>query len=305
MQYIIGIDGGGTKTRLVMTDMQDKLLVTCEAGPSNIHSAPINEVKKVLYTLIQRALDKTGMNLSQCASVCIGAAGAGRFKERIILETILNEIGLNGKKTVTDDVETAFYGGVGCSTGSVIIAGTGSIGFGRNSKGRTHRCGGWGHIIGDEGSGYDIGKKVISSVMRSFDGRSPQTIMTKLLLNSLSLSDHNELIQYIYRSNIGKKEIASLSRVAYEGCAAGDEIAYSIVKNTAEELYLIATTVLERLGQEDGLLATGGGVLTHNDYIRNEFKHLLDQSYPKVQVIPMKRDAAWGAAMIAKEKTEY
>ncbi|TCP30978.1 N-acetylglucosamine kinase-like BadF-type ATPase [Scopulibacillus darangshiensis] len=302
MEYIIGIDGGGTKSRLLLVDSKDNLLAVCEGGPSNINATSADQIKSVLQELVYESLNKTGLKLSQCISVCIGTAGAGRPAEKEIVRAILKEIGFSKKIIVTNDVETALYGGVDGNEGVVVISGTGSICFGRNKKGQTYRCGGWGHVIGDEGSGYDIGKRVVTAVMKSFDGRGPKTEMKNLLLNKLKVHHPEELIQYIYRNDIGKKEIASLAEIASEACSDHDEAAHSIIKYAAHELYLSAVTVLNHLEISEGILSTGGGALNKNLYLRQAFTQLVNRSHPLIQVIPMKRDAAWGAVIMAKEE---
>ena len=302
MGYIIGIDGGGTKTRLLMTDAAGNLIVESESGSSNINADGYDRVRQVLQELAASAVKKAGMAPSGCISLCMGAAGAGRIKEKDAIKEIFKDIGFNCRLEVTDDVTTAFYGGLDGNVGVMVISGTGSICLGRNEKGEMCRCGGWGHIMGDEGSGYDIGRGILNSIMRGYDGREPQSSMTPMVLKFLNLGGPEDLIEYIYRSGAGKKEIAALSVFADAGCATGDAATVSIIEHSAQELHLAVVTVVSRLGFTGALeVCTGGGVLAGSEHLRESLIKLLSRSHPGVCVIPMRKDAVWGAVNIARE----
>lgn len=304
MQYVIGIDGGGTKTILKIADMEGKLVTVCEGGPSNINSNGKQNVEDILKKLIFDGVEKVGGKFENCRSLCLGTAGAGREKDRNILEGIIRNIGYNGELIVTDDAQTALYGGVGSSEGIIIISGTGSICYGRNSSGKTCRAGGWGHIIGDEGSGYYIGQKVLSHVMRSYDGREEHTLLTSMILKHLKLEKVEDLIEYVYRSGAGKKEISGIARLADNAWLLGDETAHKILIDAADELFICARAVIERLefGNKLVTLAISGSILVKSECVQNEFKRLVNDSYPLVNIAHMKDDAAWGAVTIALEK---
>lgn len=302
MGFILGIDGGGTKTRLLMTDASGKLIVKSEGGSSNINAGGYDRVRQVLRELVSDAVKKADMAPSDCISLCMGAAGAGRTGEREAIRKIFKDMGFNCRLEVTDDVTTALYGGLDGGVGIMLISGTGSICLGRNEKGEMHRCGGWGHVMGDEGSGYDIGRAVLSCVMRGFDGREPQSAMVPMVLGFLNLNGPEDLIEYVYRSGAGKKEIAALAVFADTACAAGDAAAVSIMERSARELHLAVATVAGRLGFTDGPeVCTGGGVLAGSEYLKKSLVRLLGLSHPGARVIPMRRDAAWGAVKIARE----
>ncbi len=302
MGYLLGIDGGGTKTRLLMADAAGNLIAESEGGSSNINAVGHDRVRQVLQGLAEDAMSKAGMTQSDCISLCMGAAGAGRAGEKEALRRIFKDLGFSCRLEVTDDVTTALYGGLDGSVGIMLISGTGSICLGRNEKGEMFRCGGWGHVMGDEGSGYDIGRAVLSCVMRGFDGREPQSAMAPMVLEFLNLSGPEDLVEYVYRSGAGKKEIAALAVFADAGCAAGDAAAVSIMERSARELHLAVATVAGRLGFTDGPeVCTGGGVLAGSEYLRKSLVRLLGLSHPGARVVPMRRDAAWGAVKIAGE----
>jgi N-acetylglucosamine kinase-like BadF-type ATPase len=300
--YILGIDGGGTKTRLLMTDTAGNLILESESGSSNINADGYDRVRQVLQELAASAMKKAGVTALGCISLCMGAAGAGRAKEKVAIKGIFVDMGFDCRVEITDDVTTALYGGLDGNVGVVVISGTGSICLGRNEKGEMCRCGGWGHIMGDEGSGYDIGRGILKSIMCGFDGRGPQSAMTPMVLKFLNLGGPEDLIEYIYRSGAGKKEIAALAVFADAGCATGDAVAVSIIEHSAQELHLAVVTVVSCL-KFSGLLevCTGGGVLAGSEHLRESLIKLLNRSHPGARIIPMRKDAAWGAVNIARE----
>lgn len=301
MKYVIGIDGGGTKTLLKIADLNGKLLASCEGGPSNINSIKVETVTNTLKDVIDKGIEKIGETKENCCSLCIGSAGVDRPQEQKIMKDIISSLGISNKIVTVNDAETALYGGISGGIGIILVSGTGSISFGRNKEGFNARCGGWGHILGDEGSGYDIGKKALTAITRSYDGREPETLLTSLVLKKLNITKPDDLIDYVYRSGAGKKEIASLAQVVDEAYKKGDKRAEKILKESAYELFLCVIPIVEKLefGNKAVTLALNGSVLTKNKYINNTFKKFINEKYPLIEITNMKDDAAWGAVLIA------
>ena len=187
MGYVIGIDGGGTKTLLKIADRNGKLLVVCQGGPSNIYSSSLDIVKENVGQLINDGLQKLNIDINSLDCVCMGTAGAGREDEQNLLRNLLREVGIRCNIIITDDAITALYGALGKGEGIILISGTGSICYGRKVDSSIHRAGGWGHIIGDEGSGYDIGRRILTQIMKSYDGRDSKTVLAALILDTLGL----------------------------------------------------------------------------------------------------------------------
>jgi len=300
LKYVIGIDGGGTKTKLLLTDTVGNLIIQKEGGSSNINDVGIESVKNVLNELALSSVEEAGESQSNCVSLCIGLAGAGRAVEKEAVNAVLRQAGFDCTMYVTDDAETALYGGLDGNAGIIVISGTGSICLGRNDKGEKYRCGGWGYIIGDEGSGYEIGKSILTAIVRGYDGRVPQTALAETVLKHLKLSSPEDLVNYVYRSNVGKKDIASLSVFIDAGCDMQDDASQRIIKHCARELYLMILTVIRKLGFSNGFdICTGGGALDGSRYLKESLTNLIKQSYPEVRMIRMRKDAAWGAVRIA------
>lgn len=297
----MGIDGGGTKTLLKIADIEGNLLAVCDGGPSNVNSIGREYVSSALKEVINKGLSCINESIESCRCLCIGNAGADRAGEKKIIEDIIRETGYQGELIIANDAVTALYGGVGGGEGIILISGTGSICYGRNLKGEVCRTGGWGHIIGDEGSGYYIGINALNAIMKSYDGREGGTLLTKMVLEYLNLKSPESLIEYVYRSGAGKKQIAGIAKVVDEAYKAGDKKAEEILRGASFELYLCCSTIINKLGfkDRDVTICVSGSVITKNRYILGQFVSLIKKPYPKAKVSYPKNDAAWGAVQIA------
>lgn len=301
MRYVIGIDGGGTKTALKLADEEGNILLENEGGPCNINSMKEVYVKNMLKELIEDTLTKTCLKMEDIKALCIGTAGVDRLSDKKIIEKIIKNLGFNGKIIVTNDGEIALFGGTCEDEGVIVISGTGSICYGRNKKGEIKRAGGWGHIIGDEGSGYYIGINAINYIAKAYDGINEKTIMTDLILDYLKLQSPQDLIDYVYRSGAGKSEIAYLAILVDEAYKKGDFAAKKILLKAAFELFLCAKAVIYNLNLNDKniKLAINGSVIVKNECVNREFKRLMNENLPFVEISNMKHDAAYGAVLMA------
>jgi N-acetylglucosamine kinase-like BadF-type ATPase len=300
MSFIIGIDGGGTKTALKLADDKGNLVLSKEGGPCNINSMGKEYVQKMLKELLEDTLKEAQLTMEEIAVLCIGTAGVDRPSDKSIMAEIIKNTGFMGKAIITNDAETALYGGVGGDEGVILISGTGSICYGRNSSGEKKRAGGWGHIIGDEGSGYYIGINAINRIAKGYDGIEEKTIMTDLILEHLKLENPSSLIDFVYRSGAGKSEIASLAKLVDEAYKQGDSLAEEILLKSAFELFLSAKAVIDylNLNRKEASLAVNGSVIEKNECVSSEFKRLMKKNYPLIKVTNMKNDAAWGAVLM-------
>lgn len=305
MEYVIGIDGGGTKTLLKISDIQGNLISVFEGGPSNINSASKDNVIYNLTNLIENGISNIKEVKDDCRAICLGTAGAGREEEKELLKNIIKDIGFKCSEIIiADDAVTALYANTDTGIGIVQICGTGSICYGRNKEGTAIRCGGWGHIIGDEGSAYYIGVRALNAIMKSFDGRERETLLTPVILKQIGLSKIEDIINYVYKSGKGKKEIAGLAKCVDEAYLNGDNLAKEILYDASRELFISTKTVIEKLGfaEKPVNIIINGSVITKNNYINKKYSEMITENYPLAEIKEMKNDSAWGAVLIALEK---
>ncbi|MCP2241018.1 BadF/BadG/BcrA/BcrD ATPase family protein [Thermoanaerobacterium thermosaccharolyticum] len=301
MKYVIGIDGGGTKSIITIEDMSGNVLACETGGATNIKSESKDSVSTALKSLIKMSISNANLAIDDCKAICLGTAGAGRAKDREILRNILLSTGIKGNIIITNDAEICLAAGTGKLEGIAVIAGTGSIAYGIDKCGRRFRAGGWGHILGDEGSGYYIGLEAIKAALRSYDGRDLYTELLPLLMEKVGIEKPEDFIKFVYRDNFKKSEIASLAKVVYYAYKKGDKKAKEILENAADELFKLANAVIRRLDleNESTTLVTNGSVLLKNIYIYSKFSDMVKEVYPNINIIKLKGDASKGAAAIA------
>ncbi len=299
MAYVAGWDGGGTKTAVAYMHMNGAVLGRSLFGPLNPNG---NSPDQVRQTVREAVVDMKKMpgGLCGCAVLQVGFAGASNPSAGILLEQAIREEGFSGELRLAGDHETMLYGAVG-REGAVLISGTGSICMGKNGWGETARCGGWGYLIGDEGSGYAIGRDILAAVARAHDGRGPNTLLSGQVFETLGISRMEELIRFVYDPATDKAKIASLAPLLISALEREDEAARAIAVRAAGELALMAATVLGRLSLEAGVIALTGSILTQMPAIRQRVEEELASRYPALSCIQPRQDAAVGAAAMALE----
>lgn len=298
-EYVLGLDGGGTKTLAAAEDLAGRELFRLEGGALNPNGEAPAAVKATLAALLSEAARKAGPG-SRLAAVCVGAAGVSNPAARALLEQSMAETGFAGAALITGDHAAALAGALGRPEGMILISGTGSVCFGCAPGGREARAGGRGHLIDDEGSGYAMGRDVLRAVVRAEDGRCPATCLAGAVSKALGIGSMDELIRFVYAPGRPKRELAALARLLPAAAEQGDAAALKIYERAGRELALLADTVARRLGLGAGELALAGGVLRHDGRLRETLIKRLALLQPGLHILPPQKDAASGAALLAR-----
>ena len=297
MKYVIGMDGGGTKTEVRVADADKNILLSFRAGAINYNGSEKQAIDSNIRDIFQRIIWE-GFETGNCAAICIGAAGISnpRVKEQIMEQ--VTGAGHRCPVSIVGDIETAYAAALENGPGIILIAGTGSICFGKDDIGKTYRMGGYGPIIGDEGSGYALAADILSAVVKAQDGRGKPTILTKLVFDYLKIGSLAELIEYLYRPGRNKREIAELSQLIVPAYDQGDETAILILNKCASDLADLAIPMLAKM---NGLsrLAVSGSILIRNKAIFHEFEAKVKAAFPETTIIEPCHDAAYGAVVLA------
>lgn len=296
MGFYCGWDGGGSKTEVLCVDESGKEIARGSFGSLNINGAPEERVAQTIADAV--CLMRTAGNLEDCLGLAIGAAGVSNAHVSAFIERNVRENGYAGKLRIVGDHESALEGAVS-GPGAVLIAGTGSICFGRDDCGRLVRAGGFGHIIDDGGSGYAIGRDILAAVARAQDCRGRETQLTELVMKQLDVRNVREMITWLYSAQTGKKEIAALAPLLNRALEKRDEAAQEIAAKAARELAEMAIAVWSQLGLESGELALNGSVLEHFSAIREETVRLCREFSPAMNVIRPRGCACEGAVKMA------
>lgn len=292
MEFIAGIDGGGTKTSVVCHTPQGEAFCRETFGAINL-----NSVGEARFCSLLEEITAFLAAQGSCLALCIGAAGASNPRLRELTATAMDRAGI-ARWQLAGDHEIALYGALTGEPGCLLIAGTGSICFGRNDREETARAGGWGHLIGDGGSGYALGRDAAAAVARHMDGLGGPTALTKLLAGELGLSNRETIVAYVYGG--GKERLAAIAPLVEQAAALGDAAARRILEHNARELALLVCAVAGRLGLEAGQTGLYGGLLEHNTVLRGLLLDELKARLPQMRCAAARQSAADGAAMMAR-----
>ncbi|MDL2233601.1 hypothetical protein LJC63_08520 [Ruminococcaceae bacterium OttesenSCG-928-L11] len=301
--YDIGIDGGGTKSRLMAMDDAGNIYGPWFGNSTNICSNRREEVRDNIRSLYEGFLREQGATGEEVRSFCIGSAGIDVPENVVILTEILVEAGISCPVKVVNDVEILLASESEGKPGAVLISGTGSVAFGKNAAGQTHRTGGWGHIVGDEGSGYWIAQEAVRQCLHALDGRRPATSMDKLLCEACGMDSILEVFTWVYDPSTNKSQVANVGFIVDKAAEAGDELALGIMKTAATALYGMAEAIWKRLGlsQSDPLVLSGGTVL-HSEPLRNELLPMLARLSNQVRAVT--KEPCMGAIYLAREMAQ-
>lgn len=267
-QLVVGVDGGGTRTRAVVLD-GNRVLGEGAAGPSN----PLRVGIATGATAIREAVDKACaaalIHRDDLVAVGVGLAGVRRKDIRARMRDVLIEtLGIEDLDLVSDG-DIALYGATDGRAGVVVISGTGSISVGMNRQGKRAFAGGWGPVAGDEGSASWIARRALQSVARAADERGPRTALTKAACDFFQVATPDDLATAIYAPSITNDRIAGFSKVVIEAARADDEVARDILFDAGRELARAAIAVIRKLKMEPERfqIAFVGGVFAAGELV--------------------------------------
>jgi N-acetylglucosamine kinase-like BadF-type ATPase len=296
--HVLGIDAGGTKTVCLLADDQGRVVAEARGGGANLQSVGELEVEKVLHTVMETALAERGL---VPAAICLGIAGVDRPADAEVIRGIMQRIGYKSRALVVNDALVALEAGAGDRPGVVIVAGTGSIAYGRNDAAQAARAGGWGYLLGDEGGGFWIGRAALAAVVRQFDGRGPATRLTALVLTEMGLSSPTELVHEIYYRDLHRRAIASLAALVQQAADAGDAVAGQILARAGTELAAAAGSVITRLGMRGDAFPTilAGGIFRGVPSLVRDVDTRMSEIAPRSSVQRLEVEPAVGAVRLA------
>src|SRR3954451_7937671 len=296
--HVLGIDAGGTKTVCLLADEHGAIVAEGRGPGANLHTAGELAVEKVLHEAMEDAI---GDRAIVPAAICLGIAGVDRDDEERTVRAIMRRIGYKSRVLVVNDALIGLVAGARDEPGIAINAGTGSIVYGRNTRFEAARAGGWGHLIGDEGSGYWIGRESLAAVMRACDGRGPETRLTADILLHFNVDDESRLPRIVYDRELPRVSIAALGPIAQRAAEQGDAGAVRILERAADELVLAARSVATRLEMRGDAFTfyLAGGVFRVVPWLVAELPRRLLEVAPRAQTQILDEEPAVGAVWLA------
>jgi glucosamine kinase len=297
---LIGIDGGGSKTHAIVADESGNQVAEVTGPGSAVRPGEEEASADVIVQVAREGLAKAKLADTTPRVLCVGVAGVGREAAKQALWQSLASREVASETVVHTDFAIALDDAFGDGPGVLLIAGTGSAAFGRSPAGSTGRCGGWGPVIGDEGSGTWIGKRALSIVTAAADGRESQTALTGAILTAAEVNEVAELIPWAAAASRG--QIASLAPVVFSVAEGGDLRANAVISLAVEELMLHIRALSQQLfGDERAAIpvALAGGLMSKGSTLRKRLEHRLRAAVPGAQVNPGQVVPARGAVRAA------
>ncbi|HVT04086.1 MAG TPA: BadF/BadG/BcrA/BcrD ATPase family protein [Thermoanaerobaculia bacterium] len=297
----LGVDGGGSKTAADVVDSTLHVLGEGTGGPSNYLRVGMTAAVEELRKAVLDAAAAAKVDFSTIRYCYLGIAGADHPRHRAALVEELRKFFPHDNFTVDSDARIALTAAVGLGAGIVVIAGTGSVAFGRNAANREARAGGWGPTLGDEGSGYSIARRGLAAIVKAFDGRGPATLMTDVLCNEYGMCKPEDLPFFVYAPTTHADDIARCFKMVLHAAEQGDDVARRIFAEEGAELGMTALTVARRLGLQNEAfrVACVGGAFKAGPLLAGPFSERLLAGAPLADLQPPRTTPVIGAAEMA------
>jgi N-acetylglucosamine kinase-like BadF-type ATPase len=300
MRYVIGVDGGQTSTTAVIADETGCLLGIGHGGPANHIHEPggVERVQRSLADAIRGAISMADLQNARIAAACLGMTGGSEQMEAICVPVVPADRVIFGH-----DTRIALYSVTFGRPGVVIIAGTGAAAYGVNRSRQETWAGGWGYVLGDEGSAYWIAVRALNACCRASDGLEPPTQLLPLLLRHIEAEDLQHIHARIYSGRMVRPDIAALAEVVSLAAAQGDATARRILREAGKELALAVNAVIRGLHLEDEAVTVGtvGGVFRAGRAVLRPFREQVKQVAPHALIMAARVPAAVGAALMGLE----
>ncbi len=301
---VLGIDGGGTHTVALLADAATGSVIgRGTSGPSNIQAVGVEAALKELDAAVAAAFQDAKLARTQVAAACLGLAGVDLTEGLDIVRGWADSVSLAEKIAVANDATLLFAAGTPEGWGLAVIAGTGSIAFTLDRNGKDGRAGGWGYLLGDEGSAWQLGLQGLRAACRAADNAGPQTKLLEVFLAKLGTSDPRDFIPAVYRGVWDRATIAGLAPLVVAAAEDGDEVAHKLVVHQVTELARTAVTAVDANGLPRlGLpIAVAGGLIVRSEFYRRLFVEALRGFGVHPGCVQPVEEPALGAIVMARK----
>lgn len=306
MKVFIGIDGGGSRTVSLTTDENFTVLTNSTLGASNLTINGIDNAVILIQEIVAKSFSIVDASKVSMISILAGLAGAGRKEDCEKLKNILsqklhNEYQKEFCISIVSDAVIALEGALSGRPGAVLITGTGSILFGKDKHNIFFRVGGFGRILGDEGSGYSIGSKALRQFTHFLDGRKAKTKLDEIISQALEIYDSNIIIKKVYSGEI---DIASLAPIVIDAAEEGCDDAKIIMEEESDELLNHLPPFIKSAGSTSPELSFIGSLISNENFYSRLIENKIKKQFPQVKIITAEHSPAYGAVLLAKKLCE-
>lgn len=304
LDTVLGFDAGGTHTKCAVMALDGTVLGRGAAGPGNFQLVRESGMRDVLQAASQAALAATGVEVN-VRGAFVGVAGATRVDERTRIMAVCEGLGLSPVWRVMGDMVPALAAGTMGHEGIVIIGGTGSICWGCDASGSSARAGGWGYLLGDEGSGFHLAQRGLMAAFQAYDGRGPKTSLVNRFLHALDCAELPDLVGKVYGKEVPRPWMASLAPLVVEAAVDGDLVANELLESAARDHVAAILAVYRKLHFEDGLTVVAtGGLFQNTEILLQRVRVALSQVLPEATLVIPEVDPVVGACYLALRMVE-
>ncbi len=299
------MDGGGTKTHAIIADDDGKILKMHFGGPSNFQIIGVEKASETIFSLIEMCCGSVGCALEDIETVVCGLTGAGRIGDQQRMADGLKDHAVSKnvklkKIIIESDARIALEGAFKGGPGIILIAGTGSIAFGKDRKGVIHRVGGWGRVLGDEGSGYFLGRSGLTAVTRHIDGRGEKTKLRAMIAKEFELKDQTAIINAVYKNNF---DVASVAPLVLKAAEKKDPVCLLIVEKSVKDLAEHIGVAAKKISSSSAKKAKVrvsliGGLISNDTLISRLLRKHISAKLSRIEIIEPMSSPAYGAVLL-------
>lgn len=299
---VLGADGGGTKTLGILADGEGRLLARRQVGPGNPNVVGPETAARNLVDLLTGCCKDAACSIGDLSAVVLGLAGVGAPAIRdSLLDALRGELARRDSRlppvVIESDARIALEGAFGGRPGAILIAGTGSIVLGKLPEGTIVRAGGWGRTLGDEGSGYFLGREALRAVAQEIDSSGSAGALRKLLAERHGWTSREQIIVAVYQHRF---DLPSLAPLVLQAAESGDEVSRSILSRGAKDLAAQVAAVVRQIRTEGSVdVAFVGGLIDHDNIYTDILKQAIRRAAPSVRVRAAELPPAQGAVLLA------
>jgi N-acetylglucosamine kinase-like BadF-type ATPase len=304
-QIVIGVDGGGTSTRVALATHQGEVLGIGKAGAGNYHDVGVDAVRSNIDQALTQAWDKAGIPKQQADAVFLGLGSVASEEDRDTIRQVAEDLSLARSRNVgvDHDLRVALAGGLVGKPGIILIAGTGASCFGRADDGRTWRAGGWGPLLDDVGRSGWLGLQSMIAAVREFDGRGLPTVLSSRVLDALEIKNIDQILHRVDSEGLSRREMGALAKLVTQAAAEGDLVAQEIIAAGTDELAILIATVANKLDLADSVgtvpVAVTGGLTKAEGVFLDPLRIAVQRRAPTCEVIEPRLPPVMGSVLIA------
>lgn len=304
MPWVLGLDGGGSRTVALIANEKGRVLGRGESGPATQHTAGLARAAEAIRSATFQALDDAGLMVQALHAACFALVGADHTTDRQVMASVIASLGLKCPITLEHDATAALAGATGGRPGAIIISDTGAMAYGEDHTGQRARADGYGPIAGDSGSGYDVGRRAIRAALRHQDGRGPATLLTERIMRRFMLNHMTDILNLLHGdpAPLGRQDIAAIAPKVIQCAQEGDPVALELVRTAGEDLGTSALSVLRQLSWPAGEripVAGLGSMFEAGSLLIDPIKQVLEANEPRAILVKPQQTPSYGAVLLA------